>query len=54
MSQEQSILQEVTTTEYKYGFASNIATDMAPKGLNEATIRLIATKKNFPFSVDGN
>ena len=48
MRQEHQILAEVTSADYKYGFESNIATDMAPKGLNEATIRLIAAKKNEP------
>ncbi len=48
MSQEHSILEAVTTADYKYGFESNIATDLAPKGLSEDTIRLIATKKGEP------
>ncbi|MHA7877530.1 MAG: Fe-S cluster assembly protein SufB [Bacteroidota bacterium] len=48
MSQTQQILEEVTKAGYKYGFESNIATDMAPKGLNEAIIRLISAKKNEP------
>mmetsp|Transcript_3204 Transcript_3204/g.7123 ORF Transcript_3204/g.7123 Transcript_3204/m.7123 type:complete len:483 (+) Transcript_3204:445-1893(+) len=47
-STNQQVLQEITTTDYKYGFSSNIATDMAPKGLNEATIRLISAKKQEP------
>ena len=48
MSTDHQVLEEVTTADYKYGFASNIATDMAPKGLNEETIRFIAAKKNEP------
>lgn len=48
MSQTEQILQEVTTKDYKYGFESKIVTDIAPRGLNEDTIRLIAAKKKEP------
>jgi Fe-S cluster assembly protein SufB len=49
MAQEQDeILQEVTGNEYKYGFVTNIESDMAPKGLNEGIIRFISAKKNEP------
>jgi Fe-S cluster assembly protein SufB len=48
VSQTQQILKEVTQTGYKYGFESNIATEIVPKGLNEATIQLISAKKNEP------
>lgn len=42
------ILQEVTQSEYKYGFYTDIEMDMAPKGLSEDTIRFISAKKNEP------
>ena len=45
MGQEHQILEKFTTAGYKYGFESNIDTDTAPKGLSEATIRLISAKK---------
>lgn len=48
MSTEHQILERITTSDYKYGFESNIDTDIAPKGLHEDTIRFIATKKNEP------
>ncbi|MEM9417142.1 MAG: Fe-S cluster assembly protein SufB [Bacteroidota bacterium] len=48
MSTEHQILEEVTTTDYKYGFTSPIDTEIAPKGLNEKTIQLISAKKNEP------
>ena len=48
VSQTQQILKEVTQTGYKYGFESNIATEMVPKGLDETTIQLISAKKNEP------
>ncbi len=43
-----NVVQEVTTSEYKYGFVSDIEMDTAPKGLNEDIIRLISKKKNEP------
>lgn len=43
-----NILDEVTQSEYKYGFFTDIEMDTAPKGLNEDIIRLISSKKNEP------
>ena len=34
--------------EYKYGFVTDIESDMIPRGLSEDTIRLIVEKKNEP------
>ncbi|MGE0665047.1 MAG: Fe-S cluster assembly protein SufB [Sphingomonadales bacterium] len=34
--------------DYKYGFVTDIETDVAPKGLNEDVIRLISAKKEEP------
>jgi Fe-S cluster assembly protein SufB len=48
MASEDELLAEVTSSEYKYGFYTNIESDKAPKGLNEDIIRLISTKKNEP------
>ncbi len=49
MDQEpKNIIDEVTQSEYKYGFFTDIEMDTAPKGLNEDIIRLISTKKNEP------
>jgi Fe-S cluster assembly protein SufB len=42
------ILQQVTTSEYKYGFVTQIESDDAPKGLSEDTVRFISAKKNEP------
>lgn len=44
----QDIIGSVDKYEYKYGFESNIPVDAIPKGLTEATIRLIAEKKEEP------
>ena len=43
-----NILDQVTQDDYKYGFVTDIEMDMAPKGLNEDTIRYISKKKNEP------
>jgi Fe-S cluster assembly protein SufB len=43
-----TILEEVTSGEYKYGFYTDIETDMAPIGLTEDTIRFISAKKEEP------
>ncbi|MFA5419463.1 MAG: SufD family Fe-S cluster assembly protein, partial [Bacteroidales bacterium] len=42
------ILDEVTKSEYKYGFYTDIEMDQAPKGLSEDIIRFISVKKNEP------
>ena len=34
--------------DYKYGFTTDIETELVPKGLNEDVIRLISQKKNEP------
>ena len=38
----------VEEKEYKWGFVTEIETDLAPKGLNEDIVRLISQKKNEP------
>ena len=43
-----SVLQSLVNQPYKHGFVTEIASDIAPKGLNEDTIRLISAKKNEP------
>jgi Fe-S cluster assembly protein SufB len=50
MSKEASTetLENYTRSDYKYGFTSNIDTELIPKGLNEDTIRLISSKKDEP------
>lgn len=48
MPDQSSILDEVTNTEYKYGFTSDIDTDIIPPGLNEEVIRHISSVKGEP------
>lgn len=48
MSKDQELLETLATSEYEYGFSTNIEMEMAPRGLNEDTIRYISAKKNEP------
>ncbi|MGL5014366.1 MAG: Fe-S cluster assembly protein SufB [Bacteroidales bacterium] len=43
-----NILDEVTSGDYKYGFVTDIETEVIPVGLNEEVIRLISSKKEEP------
>ncbi len=42
------ILDEITQSEYKYGFVTDIENEQAVMGLTEDTIRYISAKKNEP------
>ena len=50
MKQDNSneILNDVTTNDYKFGFVTDIETDIIPTGLNEDIIRHISEKKKEP------
>ena len=41
-------IRSATTDDYKYGFVSDIETDIIPRGINEDVIRLISRKKEEP------
>ena len=43
-----NILDEVTGSEYKYGFVTDIETETIGRGLSEDTVRLISAKKEEP------
>ena len=45
---ENKIISEVTTSEYKYGFVSDFDSDTIDEGLSENVIRTISSKKNEP------
>ncbi len=47
-SSSNDILQDVTQSEYKYGFTTEMDMDTLPKGLNEDIVRAISKKKNEP------
>jgi Fe-S cluster assembly protein SufB len=48
MADKNEILEEHISSEYKYGFVTDIETEFAPKGLNEDIVRFISKKKNEP------
>jgi len=41
-------IEQFTKSEYKYGFSTDIEQELAPKGLNEDTVRFISAKKDEP------
>ncbi len=48
MEEQDKILHDVTSGEYKFGFVTDIETETIPKGLNEDVVRLISAKKGEP------
>ena len=48
VTDEKLELQALADREYRYGFTSDIDTDIAPRGLNEDIVRLISAKKGEP------
>lgn len=45
---QDKILTELTQSDYKYGFVTDIEIDTIPKGLNEDVIRIISARKKEP------
>jgi Fe-S cluster assembly protein SufB len=43
-----SYVEEIAGQEYKYGFVTDIESDVAPPGLNEDIVRMISAKKGEP------
>jgi len=43
-----NVIKEVTEGKYKYGFTTDVKTDIIPTGLNEDIIRLISAKREEP------
>jgi Fe-S cluster assembly protein SufB len=53
MSTATDTIEEFVNQEYKYGFTTNVDTDVIPPGLSEDVVRLISKKKNEPkFMLD--
>ena len=48
MEEQDKLLNDVTQGDYKYGFVTNIETEIIEKGLNEDVVRLISAKKEEP------
>lgn len=47
-SSSTDVLEEYSNKEYEFGFVTDIEMEVAPKGLNEDTIRYISAKKGEP------
>lgn len=45
---EDKLIEEVTTSDYKYGFTTDIEQEFAPMGLSEDIVRFISAKKEEP------
>lgn len=48
MQDSDKIIEEVTGSDYKYGFTTDIEQEFATIGLSEDTVRFISAKKNEP------
>lgn len=48
MTEQDQILEKVTSEDYKFGFITEIETEIIDKGLNEDVVRLISAKKEEP------
>ena len=48
MQDNDQIIDEVTSSDYKYGFTTDIDTETIGKGLSKETVRLISEKKGEP------
>ncbi len=48
MSEQDKILNDITSKEYEYGFVTDIETHTLPKGLNEYIVRQISALKEEP------
>ena len=42
------VIHDITNQDYKYGFTTDVETDIIHSGINEDVIRLISSKKNEP------
>jgi len=47
-NEQDKIISDVTSGEYKFGFVTDIETDVIPVGLSEDVVRLISSKKEEP------
>lgn len=48
LSDDMKVIDDVTSSEYKWGFVTDIESETAAKGLNEDVVRMISKKKNEP------
>jgi len=47
-AEQDQLLSDLTQSEYKYGFTTDVETDTIKKGLSEEVVRIISAKKNEP------
>lgn len=48
LSDDMKVIDDVTSSEYKWGFVTDIESETAAKGLNEEVVRMISKKKDEP------
>ncbi len=48
MTTSNQLVKDVAKQAYKYGFTTDVESDIAPRGLNESTVRFISEKKKEP------
>lgn len=48
LSDDMKVIDDVTSSEYKWGFVTEIESETAAKGLNEDVVRMISGKKEEP------
>lgn len=48
LSDDMKVIDDVTNSEYKWGFVTDIESETAAKGLNEDVVRMISKKKDEP------
>lgn len=48
LSEDMKVLDDLTSSDYKWGFVTDIESETAAKGLNEDVVRMISKKKNEP------
>ena len=48
MSDSTQTIEELTESDYEFGFSTDLDTDIAPPGLDESIVRLISSKKDEP------
>lgn len=48
MTEQDKILEKVTSEDYKFGFVTEIETEIIDKGLSEEVVRIISAKKEEP------
>ncbi|SOE22727.1 Iron-regulated ABC transporter membrane component SufB [Spirosomataceae bacterium TFI 002] len=49
MREDLELLEEITSSDYKYGFYTDMEADEAPPGLSEDIVRFISAKKKEPL-----